>query len=153
MMTQARLKFWGWGRENEQLSGEEIAQLERAYAGHFGVASFDTTPVPRAEEIQLRAPRVSVPGNLSALCSIEHDERLLYSYGKSFYDSAKAFARDFSNPPDVIAFPQNESDLVSVLDWCDSVDGIVIPWGGGSSVVGGVEPPVSDRPVITIDLR
>jgi alkyldihydroxyacetonephosphate synthase len=87
------------------------------------------------------------------VCSTDHFERLLHSYGQSFYDSARAFARDFSNPPDVIAFPRSETDVVSVLDWCDSVDAVVIPWGGGSSVVGGVEPPRSDRPVVTLDLK
>ena len=40
-----------------------------------------------------------------------------------------------------------------MLDWCDSVNAVVIPWGGGSSVVGGVEPPRTDRPVVTIDLK
>ena len=152
-MTQTRLKFWGWGQESEQLSGEEIARLERAYAARFGVARFEALPVPRAEEIELRAPRVRAPGSLADICSVDHYQRLLHSYGKSFYDSAKVFARDFSNPPDVIAFPRNERDVVSVLDWCDSIDAIVIPFGGGSSVVGGVEPPVSERPVMTIDLR
>jgi alkyldihydroxyacetonephosphate synthase len=152
-MTQARLKFWGWGRESEQLSAEEIARLERSYAGHFGVSSFEATPVPRAEEMTLRAPRMRIPGSLSDVCTADHYERLLHSYGKSFYDGAKAFAREFPNPPDVIAFPRLESDIVSLLDWCDSIDGVVIPYGGGSSVVAGVEPPVSDRPVVTVDLR
>ncbi|MGH8676752.1 MAG: FAD-binding oxidoreductase, partial [Burkholderiales bacterium] len=69
------------------------------------------------------------------------------------FDSARIFARDFSNPPDVIAFPQSESDIVSILDWCDTINAVVIPWGGGSSVVGGVEPPRTDRPVVTVDLR
>jgi alkyldihydroxyacetonephosphate synthase len=152
-MTQARLKFWGWGPESEVLSGEEIARLERAYAARFGVARFEALPTPRAEEIELRAPRVRAPGSLTEICSVDHYERLLHSYGKSFYDSAKVFARNFSNPPDVIAFPRNERDVVSVLDWCDSIDAIAIPYGGGSSVVGGVEPPVGERPVVTIDLR
>ena len=152
-MTQTRLKFWGWGQESEQLSGEEVARLEQAYIARFGVARFEPTAIPRAEEIELRAPRVRVPGSLGDVCSVDHYQRLLHSYGKSFYDSAKVFARDFSNPPDVIAFPKSESDIVSLLDWCDAHNAVVIPWGGGSSVVGGVEPPLSDHPVVTVDLR
>jgi alkyldihydroxyacetonephosphate synthase len=149
----ARLKFWGWGREDEVLSREEVARLEAAYAQRFGVSGFDVTSAPKAEEIVLRAPRAAVPGALSDMCSSDHYERLLHTYGKSFFDSARVFARDFSNPPDVIAFPRSESDLVSVLDWCDTIDAVAIPWGGGSSVVGGVEPPRTDRPVVTIDLK
>ena len=152
-MAEPRLKFWGWGRENERLTEAEIASLEAAYAARFKVARFEPTPVPRAEEISLRQPRLRVPGSLGDVCSTDHYERLLHSYGKSFFDSARIFARDFSNPPDVIAFPRRESDIVSILDWCAAVDAVVIACGAGSSVVGGVEPPATDRPVVTLDLR
>jgi alkyldihydroxyacetonephosphate synthase len=152
-MADKRLKFWGWGYETERLTPDETARLEQAYAARFGVSSFDATPPPREEDIALRAPRVKVPAALAELCSSGHYERLLHSYGKSFFDSARIFARDFSNPPDVIAFPRNDDDLVSILDWCDSVRAVVTPWGGGSSVVGGLEPPRTDRPLVTIDLK
>ncbi len=148
-----RLKFWGWGLEKDVLGADEIERMERAYAKRFGLGDYRVVPTPKAEEIELRRPRIPVPGALSDVCSTDHFERLLHSYGQSFYDSARAFARDFSNPPDVIAFPRSEPDVVSVLDWCDSVDAVVIPWGGGSSVVGGVEPPRSDRPAVTLDLK
>jgi alkyldihydroxyacetonephosphate synthase len=149
----ARLKFWGWGREDEVLAPDEVSRLERAYAQRFGVGGFEAVATPRAEDLALRAPRVPVPGALSELCTTDHYERLVHTYGKSFFDSARVFARDFSNPPDVIACPRSESDLVSVLDWCDAVNAVAIPWGGGSSVVGGVEPPRTARPVVTIDLK
>jgi len=152
-VSNARLKFWGWGYETERLTPEEVGRLEAAYATRFGVSGFDATPVPRAEEIDLRKPRVHVPADLSEVCSSDHHERLLHSYGKSFFDSVRVFARDFSNPPDVIAFPRSEAELVRALDWSDSIDAVVIPWGGGSSVVAGVEPPRTDRPIVTIDLK
>ena len=149
----ARLKFWGWGRESETLNAGELSALESVYARLFGVSDFSVEPTPKADEIELRAPRVSPPPGLAAIVSADHYERLLHSYGRSFYDSARIFSRDFSNPPDAIAFPRNENELVSVLDWADAVRAVVIPWGGGSSVVGGVSPPLSDRPVVTMDLR
>src|SRR5262249_19288061 len=113
----------------------------------------DATPAPRTEDVSLRKPRVAAPGSLSEVCSSDHYERLLHSYGKSFFDSVRAFARDFPNPPDVIAFPRSEAEVIAVLDWCGSIDAVVIPWGGGSSVVAGVEPPRTDRPIVTIDLK
>jgi alkyldihydroxyacetonephosphate synthase len=152
-MPTRRLKFWGWGYEDEVLTADEVKALEGAYARRFGLSAFDVTPTPRAGDIALRNPRLAPPGSLSDLCSTDPYERLLHSYGKSFFDSVRAFARNFSNPPDVVAFPRAETDLVSVLDWCDAVDAVVIPWGGGSSVVGGVEPPRGDRPVVTVDLK
>jgi alkyldihydroxyacetonephosphate synthase len=152
-MERKRLKFWGWGIEGEGLSVDEIERLERAYAKRFAVDRFETVPVPRADEIALRKPRMPVPGSLRDVVSTDHLERLIHSYGKSFFDSARVFARDFANPPDAIAFPRSESDLTSALDWCDALGAVVIPWGGGSSVVGGVEPPATERPVVTIDLK
>ncbi len=149
----ARRKFWGWGLEGDTASAQEIAQLEGAYAKQFGVKGFEVAPTPSAEEIALRHPRLSPPESLRATCSTDHFERLLHSYGRSFFDSARIFSREFSNPPDVIAFPRTESDLIATLDWCDSEKAVVIPWGGGSSVVAGVEPPKTDRPVVTVDLQ
>lgn len=151
-MAEARRKFWGWGREDTVLSAQEIAQFEHAYAALFGVGGFDAVSTPRAEDIVLRAPRIQPAGALREICSSDHFERLLHSYGRSFFDSVRIFARDFANPPDVVATPRSEADLVALLDWCDSVNAIAIPWGGGSSVVGGVEPPRGERPVVTIDL-
>ncbi len=148
-----RLKFWGWGFEGEVLQSEEVRMLEVAYAKRFGVSGFEVTPVPKADEIRLRSPRAMPPGSLSDICSTDHFERLAHSFGKSFFDSARIFARDFSNPPDVVAFPGSERDIVSLFDWCDTINAVVIPWGGGSSVVGGVEPPRTERPVVTVDLR
>ena len=152
-MSAARLKFWGWGYESERLTADEVRRLEAAYAKHFGVSGFEATPVPRAEDIELRKPRATPPHSLDGFCNSEHYERLLHSYGKSFFDSARVFACDFSNPPDVIAFPRSEAELVSILDWCASIDAVVIPWGAGSSVVAGVEPPRTDRPIVTVDLK
>jgi len=152
-VTSERRKFWGWGYESEVLRADEITALEDTYAKRFGLSAFQVTPTPRSEDISLRMSRVAVPSSLTAICSTDHFERLLHSYGKSFFDSARVFARDFRNPPDVVALPRSEADIVSILDWADSVDAVVIPWGGGSSVVGGVEPPRTDRPVVTLDLR
>src|SRR5262249_12800324 len=144
-MSGGRLKFWGWGYESERLTAAEVGRLEAAYAAYFRTGGFDAVPEPRAEDVSLRKARAHAPASLSEACTSDHDERLLHSYGKSFFDSVRVFARDFPNPPDVIAFPRSEAELIAVLDWCGSIDAVVIPWGGGSSVVAGVEPPRTDR--------
>jgi alkyldihydroxyacetonephosphate synthase len=152
-VTERRLKFWGWGYADDLLSAEDQRWLEAAWARRFGVDGFEATPPPREDEIVLRKPRIEPPASLRTVCTTEHYERLLHCYGKSFPDSARMFARDFSNPPDVVAYPRGEQDVVDLLHWCGEVDAAVIPFGGGTSVVGGVEPPHADRPVVTIDLK
>ncbi len=152
-MVQPRLKFWGWGYEGDVLSPDEVRWLEARWAKLFLVSQFERTPPPVAEEIHLRPSRLTIPAALLQVCTTEHYERLLHSYGHSFPDSVRKFARDFSNPPDVVAYPRDERDVLALLDWCNDVGAAVIPFGGGTSVVGGVEPPRDYLAVVTIDMK
>lgn len=86
-------------------------------------------------------------------CHTDSVTRAGHTYGKSFRDIVRALQREWDRPPDVVAMPRDEADVVAVLDWASAVDAVVIPYGGGSSVVGGVESPDHDeRPVISCDL-
>jgi len=152
-MPERRRKFWGWGWEGDGLSGDELKALDPVWAKRLGVSEFDVTPPPTVEEINLRRSRIAIPSSLKNVCTTDHFERLTHCYGHSFPDSVRIFQREFSNPPDVIALPRTEQDIVDVFDWCGDQGAAAIPYGGGSSVVGGVEPPRSDRAAVTIDLR
>ena len=57
----------------------------------------------------------------------------------------RAYRRDYANPPDVSRFRGARRKSGAVLDWCASARAIAIPYGGGSSVVGGVEVPRDER--------
>src|SRR5262249_10618637 len=65
-----------------------------------------------------------------------------------------ALAREFAEPPDLVAFPGNEPEVTAVLDWASGARVAVIPYGGGSSVVGGVGAAVGDvyRGVVALGL-
>jgi alkyldihydroxyacetonephosphate synthase len=152
MMAQPRFKFWGWGYEGEVLAPDEVRWLEEMWAHQFRVHQFDLTPPPSADEIHLRPCRLSIPASLLPICTTDHYERLLHSYGASFPDSVRIFAHDFSHPPDVIAYPRHAQDVLALLDWCGDVGAAVIPFGGGTSVVGGVEPPHDYPAVVTVDM-
>src|SRR5450755_681448 len=151
-MAQPRLKFWGWGYEGDALAPEEVGWLEGAWAKQFRVSQFELTPPPTADEIRLHPSRLSIPPSLLPICTTEHYERLLHSYGASFPDSVRIFARDFSHPPDVIAYPRHAQDVLALLDWCGDVGAAIVPFGGGTSVVGGVEPPRDSPAVVTVDM-
>ena len=60
---------------------------------------------------------------------------------------------EFENPPDLVAFPRDESEIETVLSWAEAEGAAVVPFGGGTSVVGGVEPRLGERPVVSLDLR
>ena len=67
----------------------------------------------------------------------------------------RAFRGRFDHLPDVVAHPGDEAELESVLDWCEQSGAAAIPFGGGTSVVGGVEAAVGEgfAGVVTIDLK
>jgi len=65
----------------------------------------------------------------------------------------RGFRGEFENPPDLVAFPRSESEIEAVLSWAEAEGAAVIPFGGGTSVVGGVEPRLGERPVVSLDLR
>jgi alkyldihydroxyacetonephosphate synthase len=147
----ARRSFWGWGLETDEPSQVEREAMAQRLSQRFGVP-IEAPPLPALSRVQLRTPRVSVPASIAAFCTTDTHERAAHSYGKSYLDTLRAFRCDFPNPPDVVAFPRMEAEVVAALEWASESNCVAIPYGGGSSVVGGVEPPRDGRPVITIDL-
>ena len=149
-----RMKFWGWGFEGESATPEERAGVHRLAAQRFGVTTSDDTP-PREDEFTLRPPRIAPPASLARFCSAARIDRLVHAYGKSFIDSVRIFERQVPEPPDLVAWPETERDVIDLLDWAASNDVAVVPFGGGSSVVGGVEPVVGGafKGVVSVNLQ
>ena len=139
----ARRKFYGWGREDQTVSDEETVFLARLFGQRFGATLVPRTG-PRESEFELRAPRLAVPSTLARICSSDRHDRLVHAYGKSFPDYVRMFKREIASPPDVVAYPESESDVFAVLDWAAREKAAVIPFGAGSSVCGGVECDVGD---------
>ena len=152
--TPARRRFWGWGWEGVGPSSEQRRALGQLLAARFALGEVVETPAPRIEELALRAPRLVPPAPLAAICSSAPLDRAAHTYGKSFRDVVRALRRDYPRPPDVVAYPRDERDVEAVLEWCARVRAAAIPYGGGSSVVGGIEPAVDDRyaGVVSLDL-
>src|SRR5690349_14108574 len=96
--------------------------------------------------------RRAIAQALAARFSTAPYERASHTYGKSFRDVVRALRRDFSPAPDVVAFPRDERDVGALLDWCSGARAAVIPYGGGSSVGGGVEPPTGGNWAGTVSL-
>jgi alkyldihydroxyacetonephosphate synthase len=155
-MAEPRLKHFGWGREGEGMTGEEVAAALDRYHRLFSVERFDEIAPPALSEIKLRPPRIVPPPALAPNCSTETYDRVAHTYGKSFSDYARGLAGQYDNAPDIVVYPRNEADVITAVDWAGSAQAAVIPFGAGSSVVGGVEARVDDGPyraAISLDLR
>ncbi len=155
-MAEARLKYFGWGREGEGMTAaEETAALDR-YRRLFCVDRFEEAAPPALAEIGLRPSRLAPSAALAPFCSTEAYDRVAHTYGKSFRDYAKGLAGDYAAAPDVVAYPRNGAEVAAVIDWAGGEQAAVIPFGAGSSVVGGVEATIDGtgcKAAVTLDLR
>ncbi|MBV8576629.1 MAG: FAD-binding oxidoreductase, partial [Acetobacteraceae bacterium] len=153
-MAERRLKFFGWGREGEGMTPAEEAFALRVYRERFGVHDFPSIPVPTLEEVRLRSPRLTPPASLAAICSTERYDRAAHAFGKSFPDTVRGMLNEYETAPDAVAYPRTEQEVAEVMDWAGSAGAVLIPFGGGSSVVGGVTAEEArERPAVTLDLR
>ncbi len=153
MATSGNRSFWGWGNEGAGPDASQIEGIQKTLESRFAI-SLERKAAPRVEDLSLRAPRVQPPGSLAPLCSEAPGDRAGHHYGKSYRDVVRGFHGEFPSPPDHVARPTSEADVVALLDWCADARIAAIPYGGGSSVVGGVETaPQGDwQGVISLDL-
>jgi alkyldihydroxyacetonephosphate synthase len=152
-MAERSRSWWGWGYEDEALDDSQAAGLQRALSKRFQT-DLPLRPPPTLDDIELPASRIAPPPLLAASCTTERRDRAAHTYGKSYRDVVRGASGLFENPPDVVAYPRTEADVVAVLEWCAGEGFAAIPFGGGSSVVGGVECRVCDEVpgVVSIDL-
>ncbi|MGA8726317.1 MAG: FAD-binding oxidoreductase [Acidimicrobiales bacterium] len=154
--THGARSWWGWGWESDAVTGGELDGVATALIARFPDASPPVVvDVPDPEGLELPAVRVVPPDSLSGICKSDPRSRASHTYGKSFRDVVRALSGDVSAAPDLVARPGNEWELVDLLDWCSRARVAAVPFGGGSSVVGGVEGgTVRDRfeGVVSIDL-
>lgn len=107
-----------------------------------------------AEAIVLPAPRVPVPAELADFTTDEPATRAEHTWGKSYVDRVRGYRGDYSAAPDLVARPRSEREIEHVLEAASREKLAVIPFGGGSSVTGGVEPRLGPghRGAISLDL-
>jgi len=149
----AQRSFWGWGREGAGPDAAQQQAIVRTLAARFAAGERTLAPAPRIEDIALPAARISPPAALAPLCSDTPLDRASHTWGKSYRDVVRGLRGDFSAAPDFVARPRDDDDVRALLDWCGSHDVAAIPYGGGSSVVGGVEADVGEgwRGAVSLD--
>ena len=151
-MSERRLKHWGWGYEDQAPSRKELEEAAAGIRDGLGFGGEVEEPVP-LEQVKVRASRLKAPAALGDLFTDEQYERVVHALGKAYRDVVRGFRGEFENPPDLVAFPRDESEIETVLSWCEAEGAAVVPFGGGTSVVGGVEGRLAERLFVSLDLR
>ena len=153
-MKPRRIKHWGWGYEDDPETPRYlIDNMEHYFSKFFGVSEFNTLSLPALDSIQIRKPRIGIPEKFKAFCTDRHEERVRHALGRSPIDYVKIFNGEYENPPDMVAYVRSEQDIMDLMDWAVGSNAAIIPFGGGTSVNGGIEPCVGDKydAAITLD--
>jgi alkyldihydroxyacetonephosphate synthase len=149
-----RRKHWGWGFEDQQPSPTELGETALGLAAHLGVTLGELEDPVGLEAVELTSPRVQPPAELAEICASDDHARASHAWGKSYADVVRGFRGRFDHPPDFVAHPRDETEVERLLEWCSNERVAAIPYGGGTSVVGGVCPDVapSYNGVVSVDL-
>ena len=150
-----RLKHWGWGYEDQQPPRDQVEGIARAITDRLGFEVDEIEePVP-LDAVELPEPRLKPPKELAEMFSAERYDRVAHAMGKAYRDVVRGFRGEFASPPDLVAYPESPEDVDAALNWCSDEGAAAIPYGGGTSVVGGVEPRMREQypAVVTIDLK
>jgi alkyldihydroxyacetonephosphate synthase len=143
---------WGWGGPGQAPDEEQLKALAPAVEAMLGFAvQAPERPAPLGP---LPAPRVRPPPALAPLASDAPLDRARHALGRSYRDVVRGLRGRVDHPPDLVLRPRDEREVAAVLDWCGERGVALVPFGGGTSVVGGVEPAVGDgfAGVVSVDL-
>ena len=158
MSAPPPLRWWGWGERRTEVPAGLAALL--ADELRLDVATLGQPTRPPA------LPGVTAPDidpallrTLGELCGTEavdvsDDGRLRHAAGRSYLDLLRLRSGDAGDVPDAVVHVADATRVQAVLLACAAADCAVVPFGGGTSVVGGVTPlRGAHRSVITLSLR
>jgi alkyldihydroxyacetonephosphate synthase len=141
------MPFIGWGDPSHRkgLPPQAAAWLRRTLDVRPQDARPPRTPGP------LRAPGIDLaPLRAVAAVDASDEARIVHAGGKSYLDLLRARAGEVDRAPEAVVLPTDEAEVAAVLAVCADQGIAVVPFGGGTSVVGGVNPGPG---VVVLDLR
>lgn len=153
-----RRSLWGWGfadRFPDAAARAGLAQLVRLLLPH---SQPEVRALPSEEDLELPSSSVAAPSAIAHLCSAAPLDRASHRRGKAYPDLLAGFARDYRGAPDLVARPTSAAEVAAVLAECAAHRLAVIPFGGGTSVVGGVDSALEGQRdnfagVVSLDLE
>src|SRR5689334_9022362 len=156
--TTRERSIWAWGWRDKFPDAAARAGMAQMVRAILPGAEPALRPLPPAHDGGAPAvppPAVAVPDALAAFATQAPRERAMCSRGRSFPDLVAGFTGDYAGAPDLVARPRDAAEVARVLEVCGERGWACIPFGGGTSVVGGVDARLArgDRAaVVVLDL-
>ncbi len=152
------MKWNAWG---DPAAAKPLSAGIRALLTQALGAAEQTVPELTLDEVRVRPSALSDADRaaLSAIvgtenCTVDDHLRLLHAGGKSTLDLLRRADRGEQDAPDAVLTPGTEDEIAAILRHCAEHGIAVVPFGGGTSVVGGLDPirgPFTSA--VTLDLR
>ncbi len=141
--SKIRWNGWGWTAHEDRLAGQDVVWTW--LAGELGMPALLATPARALENIELAQSRLTVEDRARFIQILGADrvrddpfERAYHARGKSYHDLLHLRAGDLSTAPDAVLFPRSTDEVLSIFAAASEGGTAVVPYGGGTSVVGGV---------------
>jgi alkyldihydroxyacetonephosphate synthase len=154
-MTASSYPVWGWSSDPAAAPTiSDLRGLAPLVHDHLGLPVQDPEQPRGLGDLPPDRVAARLPESLAALSSSDPVDRARHSIGRSYRDVVRGVRGQIEHAVDAVLRPQTDQAIASVLDWCGDNNVAVIPFGGGTSVVGGVEPLVDDSwsGVVSLDL-
>ncbi|HEX3762292.1 MAG TPA: FAD-binding oxidoreductase [Kofleriaceae bacterium] len=158
-MTQGTRErsIWAWGwrdRFPDAAARSGLVQLTRAMLPGAKPA---LRPLPPGHDgaPEVPASAVAMPDALAGFATQAPRDRAMCTRGRAFPDLIAGFAGDYAGAPDLVARPRDAAEVARTLEVCSERGWACVPFGGGTSVVGGVDAAMArgGRPaVVALDL-
>lgn len=137
--------FWGWGHADRFPPADTRRDLADRLESELGFPDLKIRDPPSIEECTVPGTNIDIPSSLAPFVSTDRETRIRHTYGKSYPDILRGFTGQFGPAPDAVAMPPDEDAISDLLAWAGEANIAIVPFGGGTSVVGGVEPDLNGR--------
>ena len=145
--SRKRLKWngWGWHGRTFPFHGKDT-DFWKFVQGHLGGHELPDTPSLKWEDVDVgkskltaatRKQLISILGE-ERVCTDQY-ERVFHALGRSYRDLLRLRTGKLPGAPDVVLYPKGTAEVEAIMKLAVKRNVAVIPFGGGSSVVGGVE--------------
>jgi alkyldihydroxyacetonephosphate synthase len=142
------MRRWnGWG---DQATAYPLPKSAAQYLAEF-IGSGSPIPDATLDQVVASVPASRVPAH--DLIHFDPAERVRYARGQSLPDWVAIRSGRIDAFPDGIARPVDEEEVRSLLTYASRTGVRIIPYGGGTSVVGHVNPRIDGTPTLTLSLE
>lgn len=143
------MRYWNsWGTDTTEKPTitEGARQFVRENLGEGRIL-----PQATLDEVCAKVPASRLPDHELICKDVEH--RVRHARGQSLPDWVAMKSGVFEHFPDGVAYPETPEQIRELMDLAREKDFVIIPYGGGTSVAGHINPPALDKPVLTLSLE